>query len=142
MRGAFRTLLILIVLFAVGFVLLTYWRGPASLKAGDGRSPAIGTSGAIDMEKARERGAEIGAKTAVAAAKLKDTMSEAGLTTKIKAKMTLDDSLKSRAIDVTTNGTTVTLSGSVGSRAQHDRAVALARETAGVTDVVDRLSVR
>ena len=46
-------------LSAVGFVLLGYWRGPASQTAGDGRSPAIGTSGAIDMEKARERGAEM-----------------------------------------------------------------------------------
>jgi hyperosmotically inducible protein len=137
MRRMLRTLLILIVLFAVGFVLLGYWRGPGSEKAG-----AIGTSGSIDLEKARERGAELGAKTAVAAEKLKDTMSEAGLTTKIKAKMALDDSLKARAIDVTTNGTAVTLSGTVSTRAQHDRAVALARETAGVTNVVDRLSVR
>jgi hyperosmotically inducible protein len=135
----FRTLLILVLLFAVGFVLLGYWRGPAGHTAAAGRSPVIGT---IDTEKARERGAEIGAKTAVAATALKDSINEAALTTKIKAKMALDDSLKARAIDVTTNGTTVTLSGTVGSRAQHDRAVALARETAGVTNVVDRLSVR
>jgi hyperosmotically inducible protein len=133
------TLLTLVLLVVVGFVLLGYWRGPAG---GGGRSPIIGTSGAIDTEKARERGAEIGAKTAVAAEALKDTISEAAQTTKIKAKMALDDSLKSRQIDVTTNGTTVTLSGTVGSRAQHDRAVALAHETAGVTNVVDRLSVK
>jgi len=145
MRGALRTLLILILLFAVGFVLLGYWRGPASQKAGDGRSPAIGTSGAIDMEKARERGAEIGAaigeKAVVAGEKVKETLGEAELTAKIKAKMALDDSVKARAIDVTTNGSTVTLTGTVSSRAEHDRAVALARETKGVTRVVDSLRI-
>jgi osmotically-inducible protein OsmY len=36
----------------------------------------------------------------------------------------------------------VTLSGHVETRAQHDRALALARETDGVATVVDRLTVR
>jgi len=35
----------------------------------------------------------------------------------------------------------VTLRGSVSSTAERDRAVALARETAGVTQVVDHLTV-
>ena len=68
-------------------------------------------------------------------------VSEAALTTKIKAKMALDDSVKARSIDVTTNGTTVTLTGAVRSQAEHDRAVALARETVGITNVVDRLTI-
>ena len=55
--------------------------------------------------------------------------------------MVLDDSVKARAIDVTTNGSIVTLSGAVQTKAEHDRAVALARETAGVTKVVDRLQI-
>jgi osmotically-inducible protein OsmY len=55
--------------------------------------------------------------------------------------MELDDLVKSRSIDVTTNGSTVTLSGTVGSKAEHDRAVALARDTSGVTRVVDQLRV-
>ena len=44
-------------------------------------------------------------------------------------------------IDVTTNGSTVTVSGTVRSAAEHDRAIRIARETAGVTRVVDQLSV-
>ena len=52
----------------------------------------------------------------------------------------LDDSVKSRSIDVTTNGSTVTLTGTVRSAAERDRAMALARETAGVTSVIDRLT--
>ena len=46
-----------------------------------------------------------------------------------------------RTIDVSTTGTTVTLSGTVRSEAERNRAVALARETAGVTRVIDRLVV-
>ena len=68
-------------------------------------------------------------------------MGEAALTTKIKAKMALDDTLKSRAIDVSTEGSTVTVSGTVPSAAAHARAVALARETNGVSVVVDHLQV-
>lgn len=55
--------------------------------------------------------------------------------------MALDDSVKARAIDVTTTGSTVTLTGTVRSASERDRAVALARETAGVTAVVDRLEI-
>jgi osmotically-inducible protein OsmY len=35
----------------------------------------------------------------------------------------------------------VTLSGTVASRAEHDRAVSLARETEGVTQVIDELTL-
>ncbi|PYR35752.1 MAG: hypothetical protein DMF93_21160, partial [Acidobacteria bacterium] len=90
---------------------------------------------------ARERGAAVGEKVAVAAEKVKETAAEAALTSKIKAKMVLDDDVKARSIDVTTNGTTVTVSGTVRSVAEHDRAIRLARETAGVTRVVDQLSI-
>ena len=49
--------------------------------------------------------------------------------------------VQARSIDVTTSGHVVTLSGSVRSTAERDRAIQLARETTGVTQVVDRLSV-
>ena len=91
------------------------------------------------VARAREGAAEIGEKAGVAASTVGATLEEAALTTKIKAKMALDDLVKARSIDVTTRGTTVTLSGIVGSKAEHDRAMALARETDGVTDVVDNL---
>nr|MBA2602045.1 BON domain-containing protein [Acidobacteriota bacterium] len=45
-------------------------------------------------------------------------------------------------ISVNTDGSTVTLSGVVGSPAQRERALSLARETEGVTQVVDRLRVK
>jgi osmotically-inducible protein OsmY len=55
--------------------------------------------------------------------------------------MALDDLVQARAIDVSTTGQVVTLSGTVRSAAEHDRAVQLARDTAGVKQVVDRLTV-
>ena len=56
--------------------------------------------------------------------------------------MALDDLVKARRIDVSTDGSTVTLDGTTGSVAEHDRAIALARETDGVTQVIDHLKVR
>jgi hyperosmotically inducible periplasmic protein len=52
-----------------------------------------------------------------------------------------DDSIKARGIDVTTNDGVV-ITGSVRSQAEHDRAMALARDTEGVTRVVDHLEIR
>ena len=73
---------------------------------------------------------------------MKQTLTEASLTGKIKAKMALDDSVKARTIDVTTSGSTVTLTGKINSAAERERAVSLARETDGITAVVDRLEIR
>ena len=147
MRTIIRALIVLILVCVVGVVLLNYW--PAEWPFGGTRTgPASSGAGTINTERARERAAEIGEraaeigeKAAVATKRIQETVSEAGLTTKIKAKMVLDDTIKARSIDVTTNGTTVTVSGVVRSVDEHDRALRLARETAGVTHVVDRMKV-
>ena len=137
-----RALLMSLVLVLVAFVAFSYLSGTAwSPFSRADRPAAIGTTGTANVEDARERGAEFGAKVAIAAAKVKETAGEATLTSKIKAKMVLDDNIKARAIDVTTDGSTVTLSGVVRSVDEHDRAVRLGRETAGVTRVVDHLGV-
>ena len=141
-----RALLLSVLVLIVGFVAFSYlggtayWRYPHQ----DRPTSVVGTSGTI--EKARERGGQVGEqvgeKVGAAAAKVGQAVDEAALTSKIKAKMVLDDSVKARAIDVTTNGSIVTLSGTVRSAAEHDRAVALARETSGVTQVVDHLAIQ
>jgi len=141
MRSLIRAVLVLALIAVVGMFLFGYWTGSAWRPQRASTPPAVGTSGTVNTEKARERGAEIGEKAAVAVAKVQETVSEAEVTGKIKAKMALDDLVKARAIDVTTNGTTVTLTGTVSSHAEHDRAVALARETTGVTKVVDGLRI-
>ena len=138
-----RSLLLIVVVILVAFVGFsylggtTYWPFPRT-----DRPAAVGTTGTIDTQKARERAADVGEKVGVAAAKVGHAVEEVALTSKIKSKMMLDDSVKARTIDVTTNGSVVTLSGTVESPAEHDRAVALARETAGVTRVIDHLTIQ
>jgi osmotically-inducible protein OsmY len=134
-----KTLLMLVLVVVAAVVAINYWNGNPLLS--DPRTGRRAVAGTVDVNAARERGAEVGEKVAVAAAKMRDSAQEAALTSKIKAKMVLDDSIKSRSIDVTTNGTTVTVSGVVRSVDEHDRALRLARETAGVTQVVDRMKV-
>jgi osmotically-inducible protein OsmY len=135
-----RVVVLSLLILVIGLFALSYFAAPGWSPFSNRTRPAtVGTTGTIDVDKARARGAEVGEKVAIAAEKMKDSAAEAALTSKIKAKMMLDDSIKARAIDVTTNGTTVTLSGTVGSAGEHERAVRLARETAGVTHVVDRI---
>jgi len=139
MRALIRLLLVVILLACAGFLLLGYWSGSAR----NGSRADVGRPGTlIDTEKARERGAEIGEKSAEAAAKLRDSVGEASITAKIKAKMALDDTIQARSVDVTTEGSTVTLAGTVRSATERARVVALARETDRVTNVVDRLQVK
>ncbi len=143
MRETARGLWLSVFIILIAFVGYAYWTGTLYWRYPQSEHPigAVGTTGTVDTRTPRERGAEVGAKVAVAAAKVEQSVDEAALTSKIKAKMVLDDTVKARAIDVTTTGSTVTLSGRVQTVAEHDRAVALARETSGVTHVVDRLQV-
>jgi osmotically-inducible protein OsmY len=71
-----------------------------------------------------------------------EAVTAAALTSKIKAKMALDDVVKASDIDVDTEGSVVTLTGDVGSADERRRAVRIATETAGVTKVVNQLNVR
>jgi hyperosmotically inducible protein len=136
MRALFRLLLIIVILALAGFYLLGY--RPGSFMT----STAPGSGAVIDTEKARERGAELGEKGAIAAARIRDSVSEASITGKIKAKMALDDTIQARRVDVTTEGRTVTVSGSVRNATERARVLALARETEGVATVIDRLDVK
>ena len=140
-RLLIRLVLVVIVVVGGAALYLGYWAGNRGTTAQPASSAPATTSGKIDTTKARERGAEIGEKTAVAASKVENTVAEASISAKIMSKMALDDSVKARSIRVSTDHSVVTLSGTVGSTAERDRAVALARETSGVTRVVDQLTV-
>lgn len=63
------------------------------------------------------------------------------LTAKVQSKYFLDDDVKGHEIDVDTKEGVVTLSGRVETEAQRRQAVALARSTEGVREVVDQLKV-
>ena len=134
-----RAGVLIVVLVGAGAFLLGWW-GSGRVNTEDPR-PAVGTSGA-NAEKAREVGAKVGATAATVAEQGRRAVNDGAVTAKIKAKMALDEQVKALDIDVDTVGTTVTLSGVVSSDAQRQRALALARETAGVAQVVDQLRVR
>jgi osmotically-inducible protein OsmY len=71
-----------------------------------------------------------------------DVVTAATLTSKIKAKMALDDGVTASDINVDTEGSVVTLTGTVESKDEQRRAIRIATETSGVTKVVNHLSVR
>ena len=137
-RSFVKLLLVVIVLVGVGAFLAGRWSTNAKVMPG---SPA-GASGPVDTSKARDAGAKIGEATAKAANQAEDAIAHGAVTAKIKSKMVLDDLVKARNVHVETNGTVVTLTGVVDSEAERKRAVELAKETEGVTSVVDHLQVR
>ena len=137
-----RVLLIVLLSIVVGMFLFGWWTGTSFRTAVSHASgAAAATSGTINTARARERGAEVGEQAARATAAIRETVAEAALTSKIKAKMALDDYVRARNIDVSTSGSTVKLNGTVRSTAERDRAIKLARETVGVTSVIDHLDV-
>ena len=168
-RGLLR-LVLLIVVLAVAAAFLLGWWGGGGLRNIGAPTETVGTSG-VNREKAREVGAEVkdrtaaaadqtaqaantaaektaqaadraGEKAAYAAGQAKKAISEGSLTAKIKAKMALDDHVKALDLNVDTVGSVVTVSGQVRTQAEKDRALQLARDTAGVTQVIDKLQIR
>jgi hyperosmotically inducible protein len=134
-----RALILIVVLLGAGAFLLGWWGG-GTLRPGDSTRP-VGTSG-IDTQKAREVGAAVGEKTAAAAGHARQALNDGSITAKIKAKMALDDTVKALDVHVNTDGTRVTVSGTVDTTGQRDKVLQLARETDGVKTVVDQLQVR
>ncbi|HLG56824.1 MAG TPA: BON domain-containing protein [Vicinamibacterales bacterium] len=150
-----RKLLFLVLLGVGGLVAYNYSAGRdpfqlpgTSAKAlkdtvretvGDTVRDTMRTAARETSAEVRER-ASAGVHTAVNRAE--EAVTAAALTSKIKAKMALDDVVKAADIDVDTDGSVVTLTGTVGSKDEQRRAVRIATETAGVTNVVNRLRVR
>jgi hyperosmotically inducible periplasmic protein len=146
-RGLLKLVLLIVVVAVVGAFLLGWWGG-GWLRDEPARE-AVGTSG----QKARDAAAEVGErtaqaadrageKTAQAAEQARKAMAEGSLTAKIKAKMALDDHVKALDLNVDTVGGVVTVTGVVNTQVEKDRALQLARDTVGVTQVVDRIQLR
>jgi len=135
-----RTLfkLTLVIILLVGVFAFLVGRRSNGWQIG---SP-VRASGPVDTGKARDAGAHVGEATANVVNRAEDALGEAGITTKIKSKMALDDSVKASNIHVETDGSVVTLTGDVGSETERQRAVQLAKETEGVRSVIDHLRVR
>lgn len=103
-------------------------------KSGTARGGASGTA-SRDMDSLKEH-----AKTA--ADRVGKEISDTLVTTKVQAMFYLDREVKAMDIDVTTHGGVVTLTGTVDNEAVRKKAVADARSTDGVKEVVDKLTVK
>jgi osmotically-inducible protein OsmY len=133
-----RRLLFLAILGVGGVAAYNHWS--------DHGWPSRSRAAMLNSEAAKERAGRLAnraaAKASQAAHTLGGSLGERALTAKISSKMALDDHVNVRAIDVDTSGSVVTLTGQVASADERQRAVRLARETEGVTRVVDHLQVR
>ena len=68
--------------------------------------------------------------------------SDVVISTKVKAKLAGDEAVQAYKIDVDTKDGQVTLTGNIDSHQAHERAIQLAKETKGVKNVVDMISVK
>jgi osmotically-inducible protein OsmY len=136
-RLLFRLIVLLCAVAIVGVVLLGWWPGGGFI-----RDSPLG--GRVDRDtvadEVRAAGEKAGAKAAEVAGQAQEALATGGVTAKIKAKMALDELVQARDIKVDFADGVVTLTGTVRSDAERARAVDLARETAGVSRVVDHLA--
>lgn len=67
--------------------------------------------------------------------------SDTGITTAVKAKLAADDTVKASEVNVDAHDHVVTLNGTVATNSEKQRAGLIARDTKGVTSVIDDLVV-
>jgi len=128
------TVVFVVVLVALGTYVYGYWRGERS--AGFAADTPV-----INQDRVRDAGAEIAEGAREAGTRVAEAVEDGAITAKIKSKMALDDYVRARDIDVDTSDGLITLSGTLRSEAERERAVQLARETEGVKTVIDALQV-
>ncbi len=113
-------------------------------KAGDKTDHAMDKAGNKTdraMEKAGDKADKTAAKTKDTGTDIGEEITDGWITTKVKSGFLNEDALKGSDINVDTNNHIVTLKGTVASAAGRARAVALAKQTKGVTRVVDSLTI-
>ena len=96
------------------------------------------TAGAATAQSATQEAKD---KTASAAKKTGQVITDAEITTAVKTKFLADSKVGGLKIDVDTDHGIVTLTGPVNSVAEKNEAVRLAKTTAGVKSVVSKLTV-
>jgi hyperosmotically inducible protein len=132
-----RRVLLLAIVVGGGMAALSAWS--------DGDWRLRSRTVALEARAAKQQAVTLAnraaAKASTAASKAGGTLNESAITAKIKSKMALDDHVKARAINIDTSESVVTLTGVVASAEERARAVNLARDTEGVSRVVDRLQI-
>jgi hyperosmotically inducible periplasmic protein len=109
-----------------------------SLKGAADRAGAAANRAAGEAGDAAQRAAD---KLGAAASDAKASLTDAGLTAKVKTRLGTDNRVHASHIDVGTKDKVVTLNGSVASDAERQAAIEIARGTDGVSEVVDHLTV-
>src|SRR6266540_2319646 len=92
-------------------------------------------------EKTKDAAAKVGEKTKETAGTAGEAITDAWITTKIKADFVNESALKGSDINVDTNDHVVTLKGTVASLAGKTRAEQIAKSTKGVTRVTNELTL-
>ena len=133
-----RRLLVLAIVGVAGVAAYAYWSDNGLAL----REKATDFAAEAAKREASEIASRAADKASDAAGKLGDTVSDSALTAKIKSKMALDDHVKARDINVDTSDGVATLTGVVASADERKRAAQLARDTDGITRVVDKLEIR
>ena len=139
MKQVFRVVLVLAIV-AIGAWLLGFW-SPADVLDGRWRTATV-TTGPVEAGAVRQRMDRLDEGAGRAVLKADAYVEAAALSGKIKSKMALDDVVRARTIGVSTTDGVVTLEGTVRSVAERNQAVRLARDTNGVTRVIDHLIVQ
>jgi hyperosmotically inducible protein len=116
----------------------------------DTKDKVVTLSGTVDTPRAKTRAAEI-ARLQKGVFQVNDNVtvtagaptpiSDAALTASVKAKLVADAAVSGMKINVDTRDAVVTLSGEVHSQTAKDAAARLARETTGVREVNDRMTL-
>ena len=96
---------------------------------------------ACSREEARQHAREAASDARAAADRAGDQLADSWLTTKIQAQYFADEDIKARDIHVATREGIVALTGSVNDQRAREQAVQIARNTDGVREVQDRLTV-
>jgi len=153
-----KTLFVLLIGAAIGIGLYIFTKEPGSRsdldRAGEKISEGAGqvkdafnqqiTN--IDTEQIKEELARTGRvvqkKAEEAGAKIADAAADARITAAIKSKFTVEPDLSVLSISVNTTRGVVTLAGQASSHENIKKAMRLALETDGVTEVVSTLQVK
>lgn len=130
-------LVLLLVLVVVGWVVYKQ-RNPSSAERTAAEAREAGDQATSALQRA---GREIERGARDLEQRAQPALEDAALTAKVKAKLAADPEVTAYAIDVDTLEHVVTLSGRVGSAEEAAEAEKLARHTAGVQAVVNRLAV-
>jgi hyperosmotically inducible protein len=102
---------------------------------------AVASTAGCSRQDTRREAREAASDARAAAARAGDQLADSWLTTKIQAQYFADEDVKARHINVSTRDGVVALTGYVDDDRAREQAVQIARNTDGVRQVADRLTI-